>query len=154
MGAVLSNLLAGGVGNALDGVSKVINSIRGKSPEDAAKLEELKNKYAIDLINAQLEDRKLTLEQYQQQTEVNKVEAASQSLFVAGWRPYIGWVCGSALCFQFILRPLIAWGTQLAHGTAVPPSLDMSDLFTLLFGMLGMGAMRTVDKMNGKGNGH
>jgi ABC-type Fe3+ transport system permease subunit len=89
------------------------------------------------------------------QTDTNKVEASSNSLFVAGWRPFIGWICGSALAFQFIIRPLASWIAALwGHPVAVP-ALDMADLFTLLFGMLGLGGMRTYEKVQGaQSNGH
>ena len=88
------------------------------------------------------------------QIGINVEEAKSQSVFVAGWRPYIGWVCGSALAFQFIARPLITWISALCGHPIAPPSLDMADLFTLLFGMLGLGAMRSYDKTQGTDNGH
>lgn len=87
------------------------------------------------------------------QLEVNKAEATSSSVFVAGWRPYIGWVCGTALLSDFLVRPLLTWIATLAgHPVAYPP-LDLSTLLTLLMGMLGFGAMRSFDKANGKGNG-
>lgn len=88
------------------------------------------------------------------QLGVNTEEAKNSSVFVAGWRPYIGWVCGSALAFQFILRPLITWISALSGHPVAPPSLDMADLFTLLFGMLGLGAMRSYDKTQGTDSGH
>lgn len=79
------------------------------------------------------------------QTDINKTEATSSSLFVSGWRPFVGWVCGSALAYQFLLRPIV--GAFLTSVTF--PSLDMGTLMTLLGGMLGFGAMRTVEKING-----
>jgi hypothetical protein len=79
------------------------------------------------------------------QSDVDKVEAASSNWFVAGWRPAIGWVCGLAFAFEFLLRPLLQWGLAIA-GHAVPlPSLD-STLTQLTYAMLGMGAMRTIEK--------
>lgn len=84
------------------------------------------------------------------QLAVNQVEAASTNLFVAGWRPFIGWICGSGLGFQFLVRPILMWGTALAGLHADVPSLDLSTLLTLLAGMLGMGGMRTMEKLQGK----
>jgi hypothetical protein len=83
------------------------------------------------------------------QVEVNKAEAASGSVFVGGWRPFIGWVCGAALAYQFIVAPLALWGCQIA-GLSVPPppSLD-GMLWELIFGMLGFGGLRTVEKLKG-----
>jgi hypothetical protein len=144
MGAIVANLLSGGL---LRGVSGLINTIRGKSPEDAAKLAELASKYQSDILAA---DRAAM----QAQADVNKVEAASSSLFVAGWRPFIGWVCGSGLAYQFVLCPLLSWGAALAKHPVACPSLDMGTLLTLLLGMLGLGGMRTVEKINGINAGH
>jgi len=89
----------------------------------------------------------------QAQTDTNKVEAANTSLFVAGWRPFVGWVCGSGLAYQYLLDPLISWAAAINHWP-MPPSLDLSTLITMLGGMLGFGAMRTVEKLNGVSNGH
>ncbi len=76
------------------------------------------------------------------QIEVNKVEAAHKSLFVAGWRPAIGWICGFALLYSTILSPIIGiWFTV--------PAVDSSLLTTVLMGMLGLGAMRTAQKVKG-----
>jgi len=76
------------------------------------------------------------------QLEVNKVEAAHKNMFVAGWRPAIGWICGFALMYSTILSPILGiWFT-------VPP-VDSPLLTTVLMGMLGLGAMRTVEKAKG-----
>lgn len=75
------------------------------------------------------------------QLEVNKVEAAHKSLFVSGWRPAIGWICGLALLYSTILSPILSiWFT-------VPP-VDSSLLTSVLMGMLGLGAMRSFEKKN------
>ena len=76
------------------------------------------------------------------QLEVNKTEAAHKRLFVAGWRPAIGWICGMALLYSTILAPVLGiWFT-------VPP-VDSALLTSVLMGMLGLGAMRTVEKSKG-----
>lgn len=82
------------------------------------------------------------------QTEINKVEAASPSVFVAGWRPAIGWIGGFGLAYQFVLRPLLTWAGAIL-GWPVPPELDMGDLITIIGGMLGLGSLRTIEKING-----
>ena len=79
------------------------------------------------------------------QSDINKVEAASTNWFVSGWRPAIGWVCGAAFAFQFLLRPLITWGMTIAGHPVVLPGLD-DTLTQLTYAMLGMGALRTVEK--------
>lgn len=83
-----------------------------------------------------------------QQIAVNMKEAESPSLFKGGWRPAVGWVCAVGLGYQFIGQPLIAWGSAF-YTVPVPPTLDLGDLLTLLFGMLGLGAYRTYEKKEG-----
>ena len=84
------------------------------------------------------------------QIAVNEKEAQSQSLYIAGWRPAVGWVCASALAYQFIFRPLGVFLMQsLGHPIPTPPGLD-DTLWQLLFGMLGLGGLRTVEKLKGK----
>ncbi len=84
-----------------------------------------------------------------EQREINKAEAASASTFVAGWRPAIGWVCAAALGFQYLLRPLAAWAAGVWWPHLPPlPGLD-DDLWQLMFGMLGLGGLRTFEKAKG-----
>lgn len=80
------------------------------------------------------------------QLEVNKVEAAHQSTFVAGWRPAIGWICAAALAYSYMIVPLVGFSLTLM-GKPVPrwPVLD-NNLWELMFGMLGLGALRSWDK--------
>lgn len=95
------------------------------------------------------------LEIQQAQIEVNKVEAAHASLFVAGWRPYVGWVCGFALTWQYVLQPFASFFLTIAQGIwkfDVPPLpvLDSSQMITVLLGMLGLGGLRTFEKIKGE----
>ena len=83
------------------------------------------------------------------QTEINKEEAKSTDRFVSGWRPFIGWICGSGLAVQFIVGPMVTFGAHLAGATIDFPALDMGTLLTLLAGMLGLGTMRTFEKVKG-----
>lgn len=83
------------------------------------------------------------------QVEVNKAEAASGSMFVAGWRPFIGWVCGAALVYQYLAAPLLPWGLNALGGHVPPmPSLD-GNLWELMAGMLGVAGLRTFEKVQG-----
>ena len=83
------------------------------------------------------------------QMDINKVEAANPSVFVSGWRPSVGWVCSSGLAIQFVVGPLAEWGSTL-YGTPVKfPQMDMGTMMPLLLGMLGLGAMRTAEKISG-----
>ena len=97
----------------------------------------------------QLEQLKADVQASLAQGDVNKVEAASPSLFKSGWRPAVGWICAVALGVQFLLNPIGSWVAALmGHPVQFPP-LDLGTLMTLLFGMLGMGAMRSFDKKAG-----
>ncbi len=83
-----------------------------------------------------------------QQAEINKVEAASPKLFVSGWRPFIGWTCGAAICYSFILYPvLLSCGVKAA-------AVDMASLWPLVIGMLGVGTMRSYEKVKGVQDKH
>ncbi|RUT74705.1 hypothetical protein EHM94_05795 [Marinobacter sp. NP-6] len=85
------------------------------------------------------------------QAEINKIEAQHRSVFVAGWRPFIGWVCGLALAYSFILRDLLAWGFRVwSPETEPPPELAMGHLITVLGSLLGLGTLRTAEKMKGR----
>ena len=81
---------------------------------------------------------------------VNKEEAKHKSIFVAGWRPFIGWTCGVALAYHFVLAPLIVFGIAW-YGSPVPeiPTFDMDSLMTVLLGMLGLGGL--IPMKNRKG---
>ena len=82
-----------------------------------------------------------------QQIEVNKIEAQSKNVFIAGWRPFIGWTCGFALAWHFIFAPFIIFFVAL-FGLTIPalPEFDMSSLLTILGGLLGLGSLRTFEK--------
>lgn len=84
-----------------------------------------------------------------QQSDVNKIEAASSDPFVSRWRPFIGWVCGFGLTVQFVIAPFVTWGSRLAGHAIDFPTLNTETLMTLLFGMLGLGAYRTAEKIKG-----
>jgi phenylpyruvate tautomerase PptA (4-oxalocrotonate tautomerase family) len=84
------------------------------------------------------------------QVQVNQAEAQHRSIFVAGWRPFIGWVCGIALAYHFVLSPIILFGVAFT-GVVIPalPDFDMGSLMTVLMGMLGLGGLRTFEKSKG-----
>ncbi len=84
------------------------------------------------------------------QTATNTAEASNASVFVAGWRPWIGWVCGAALAYQYVGMPLIMWASaSFGHPLPAPPIKLDDNLWQLLLGMLGMGGLRTYEKMKG-----
>lgn len=84
------------------------------------------------------------LEMARNQTEINKVESGHMNIFVAGWRPFIGWVCGVAMVYQYLLRPLLIG----IGGYSALPGLD-STLWEILAGMLGIAGLRTWEKVKG-----
>jgi len=83
------------------------------------------------------------------QTKINEVEAAAPDPFKSNWRPAAGWVCVTGLFYQFLFQPLAAWSGSI-QGWPAPPVLDLGDLYALLFGMLGLGAYRSVERVKGK----
>ena len=126
----------------LDAVAGLVSTAVDKIWPDAnidaqAKAEALKTELAKEL--------QFTLGQL----EINKAEASSASLFVAGWRPAVGWCCAFGFGYEFLLRPL-ANGLALAFG-APPlfPGIEIEALSTLLFSLLGLGSLRTVERIKG-----
>jgi len=101
----------------------------------------------------------------QGQISINRVEAAHKNIFVAGWRPFIGWVCGIAIMYAFVLQPLLEWATAIFHFTVEvktmvegkevienvlisAPKLQVDTLYQLVLAMLGMAGLRTYEKYN------
>ena len=83
------------------------------------------------------------------QVEVNKIEAGHSSVFVAGWRPAIGWVCAAALAWAFIAAPVATWGMAALGVRETLPAIGTDNLFELVLAMLGLGGLRTFEKMRG-----
>ena len=83
------------------------------------------------------------------QIQLNKQEAAHKNIFVAGWRPFVGWICGIALAYHFILSPIIETILIASGITMDLPSFEFSQLSSILMGMLGLGGLRTYEKMKG-----
>jgi hypothetical protein len=120
----------------LGSVADLANTVIGRIWPDKTEQEKAQLAAAVTLVQGQL--------------SVNQAEASNPSVFVAGWRPFIGWVCGAALVYHYIVRPLLPWLLALI-GKPVPaiPPLDMGDLITILLGMLGLGGLRTYEKKQG-----
>jgi hypothetical protein len=98
------------------------------------------------LIKAQMD---AALASVQQQIDINKIEAASPNVFVSGWRPGIGWICGAAFGLHFVVLPVLGWLAVLfGHDPIVVP-FDMDTLMTVLMGLLGLGGLRTFEKVRG-----
>jgi hypothetical protein len=130
------------------GIGTVIESV-GKVASDLITTDK-------ERLQLELEGRKIDQATDLAQMEVNKVEAASSSVFVAGWRPAIGWVGAAAMAYQFLLYPMLVWAWTWAQAEGYvpkevkpPPMLDTDALWVILSGMLGIAGMRTWEK--GKG---
>lgn len=107
----------------------------------------------VELIKAQSEgtfDQRAAQALALAQIGVNNTEAASPGIFKGGWRPAAGWVCVGALAWQFVARPMVAFGFAVAgHPLPELPTIDDA-LWELLFGLLGLGALRSVERIKGK----
>lgn len=135
------------IGTILSGAGDLVNSIgnqiRGKVPVDLVKLAELE----VKMKELQNVIPTLLSEVDKAQAGVNTEEAKSTSIFKSGWRPTVGWICTFALAYHYILMPFIIFIIGLFM-TDLPkaPELDIGELLTLLFGLLGLGTLRTVEK--------
>src|SRR5579864_4735478 len=144
VGAVSSATPLGGIDAILDGASKIIGQFH-TSPEDKIKWQEFQ---ATLQANKDALAQQLTLAQ----TDVNKAEATSPNMFIAGWRPFIGWVCGVGLGYGVLVQPCATFIATLFHRTldkAQLPALGMGTIIGLLIPMLGLGAYRTYEKTQG-----
>jgi hypothetical protein len=122
----------------IDSVVGIAGKVLDKFVED----KDLKAKLQHEM-NMQLHDANLA------QIEVNKAEAASASIFKGGWRPFVGWVCGVAMLYHFLLQPIIVFILSASGVTFDLPQFDMGSLMTILMGLLGLGGLRSFEKFKG-----
>ena len=125
----------------LSGLTPIVNKVLDLIPDPNAK--------ARAEAEMQAELLKYAAEQSAQQSEVNKVEAANSNVFVAGWRPAIGWTCAMAFMFMYVVAPLATWVAAFFNHIVPIPQFDTNALMSLTTGMLGLGAMRSFDKKQG-----
>jgi hypothetical protein len=137
--SIISGLFGG---NAVKDAGKALDDIFTSDEEKRAI--ELEAKKAD--LNYRLEQNKLDASLALGQLEINKEEAKSPHLFVAGWRPAVGWICAAALGYQFLAFPMLSWASE-NFGWKVPPALDVQTLMTVLMAMLGMAGFRTFEKV-------
>jgi hypothetical protein len=131
------NLLLPSIGSVLDRLIPDVNA-RAQAQDEIRKA----------LIEQESAVNQAIAEAAKAQAEVNLAEAQNPSMFVAGWRPFVGWVCGIACAYAFLIQPMLTW-ISVGLGGKPLPTLDSSVLMTVLGGMLGLGAMRTVEKTQG-----
>ena len=122
---------------------KILMSLLGKNSSGKSNLGGLAMDIREAIKGKELDPQKLI----ELQSEINKVEAQHRSIFVSGWRPFTGWICAVALLYNFVLRDLAIWAFGIEQ---VPPALQMEHLMTVLFGMLGLGGMRSFEKIKDK----
>lgn len=150
--SIVSSLLAGGAGNLIDSVSNAVDKFVTTDKERMEQqIEREKTEMDHEYRMSQL-DQQLALGQI----EVNKAEASNPSLFVAGWRPFIGWIGGIAMAYQFLGYPLLTWLWALLQAKDILPTsvgapqpLQADQLWVIITGMLGIGGMRSFEKYKG-----
>ncbi len=128
---MLDKILNGGL---VGSVGKIVDELHTSEEEKAQakiKLQELDN---------QLKTK---------QMDINKVEAGHRSIFIAGWRPALGWISALSVGYVYLFQPFIVMGLKIAGSDVELPSLDLSQLMPLILGMLGLGGLRTIEKAKG-----
>jgi hypothetical protein len=131
------------IGGLIEAALKIIEKVLPNPEAKAAaqlKLLEMSQQGELAALAAEVQLAK-------NQTDINLEEAKSSSLFKGGWRPAIGWVGAFALLYQYIGRPLLTWYST-HHNFTPPPALDLGDLLTIVGGMLGLGTLRTFERIN------
>ena len=128
----------------------ILSTLIGPATELAGKFIQDKDKAAQLAHDLSTMADKHSQEAMLAQIEVNKAEAESGSVFKGGWRPFIGWVCGAAFAYHFVIQPFILFGVAVA-GVQIPelPTFDMGSLMTVMMGMLGLGGLRSYEKKQG-----
>ena len=139
-----------GIDDAVTAVTTVIGKVVDRVWPDPTVNAQIKADIAKAQIDATVKQALAETDLVKSQIDVDKVEAASTNVFVAGWRPAVGWVGAFALANKFILAPYMTWVAALMHSTATVPTTDITELTALIAGMLGFGYMRTTEKMAGK----
>ena len=132
---MLAGLIKGALGPIMDGVLRLI--------PDKNKRAEAKEQFENQILAAMTA-------LVQGQIATNLKEAEHGSIFVAGWRPFIGWICGFALAWSFILQPFLDWGLFVFNvDIKASPKIELGPLLSILMGMLGLGGLRTYEKRIG-----
>jgi hypothetical protein len=131
-------------GNIATGIADIIRLFK-VDPNVALQQQEQLAQIQASIINK-------SMDSITAQIQVNQTEAANKSIFIAGWRPFIGWICGSAMAYKFVVQPLLVFILVATHSTfdaSRLPVLDWAEMSTVLLGMLGLAGARTWEKLNG-----
>lgn len=127
----------------------ILGSLMDKLFPDPAAAADAKLKVMQMAQNGELAQLDADLKINTGQIEVNRAEAGSGSLFIGGWRPAVGWCCAAAFAFKFIVGPSAVVVMAVAGHPITLPVFDFSEMNTILLGMLGLGGLRTVEKIRG-----
>lgn len=134
-----------GIGAVMDFGGKIIDRIWPDPAAAAtAKLELFKAQQA-----GEFKEMEMVFDNAKAQLAVNTAEASNSNVFVSGWRPFIGWTCGAAFAYKFVLAPMLVFGLAIAGKVYNLPQIDLTDMLPILIGMLGLGGMRTYEKVKG-----
>lgn len=145
MGFLAAITGAGAIGDMLGGIGKLAKNIRQAiTGEMSAEQKAEINQQLVELESSAALG----------QMKINEAEAKHPSIFVAGWRPFVGWVCGIAFLYHFIASPTIEWVGILLKFEITRPQIPLGDLLAILTGMLGFGYMRSKEKKLGVQNRH
>ena len=141
----LNKIIGAGVKETLGGVGQLAKDLRSA----------ITGEISADK-KAEIESKIVELEEaaMQAQNNINLEEAKHKSIFVAGWRPFIGWVCGVGIAYQFLFHPALVWALLFLDIDVEPPMIDRDGLMALVVPLLGLGAYRTAEKMKGVNNAH
>jgi hypothetical protein len=118
----------------LGAISELASTVINKIWPDKSEAEKQQLAAAVMVVNGQL--------------DINKAEAANPNVFVAGWRPFIGWVCGAACAWNWIGLPITKAALLFFGHSIALASADLTEMLPVLLGMLGLGTLRTVEKIN------
>lgn len=130
----LSKIIGSGIGNAVSGVADVVDKFM-ETPDE---------KRAAEIVN-----RKLQLKPDQFQVEINKIQAAHRSWFIAGPRPFMMWICGLGFACHFIIFPIAEWIAALTGNSIPMPDIDTGALISIAMALLGLGGLRSWEKSRG-----
>lgn len=142
--SIISDIFAGGAKGVLEGVGSLAKDVRiaitGKDPVKMAEIE-------AKLLEMEFVAQKA-------QTDINMEEAKNPNLFVSGARPFIIWVCGFAIAWTFIGHPLFIWIVKISGSSLQAPILNTDGLISLVLSLLGLGGLRTFEKIRGVQDKH
>lgn len=134
----------------LDSVLNLGTTLIERLIPDKAKADEAKLKLLELQMSGELKVLEAETQMALKQGEINAKEAESEHIFVSGWRPAIGWICGLSLGAKYLVGPFCFFVAQFYGITLVLPPIDMTEMLPILLGMLGLGGLRTWEKIKTK----